>query len=127
MLAAPLVQPIASMLNDPPADHREARIDHVPQEVDAGAEAGELPIRLESEAQPICEEALDRLLPGEQLLTVLVHEHEVIDVAQVPRDLEVVLHELVELVEVDVSEELAGEVADRYTATWRRVLEALVW
>jgi hypothetical protein len=55
----------------------------------------------------------DPIRPGGQDLRLVVEQREVVDVPQVARSSQHLLAEMIEAIEVDVGEELAGQVADR--------------
>ena len=80
----------------------------------------------QGQAQALAQKAFDGLAPLPQLGGVVVQQHEVVNVAQVVAHLEGVLDVLVEFVQIDVGEELAGEVADGQALAVRRVGQLLV-
>jgi hypothetical protein len=104
--------------------------------VDGGAEEGDALVdglevafvRVEGEVELMLEVMLDDWDGGEEALLVGVDDEEIIDVAAIMLEAEVVGDEAVELVKEDIGEELAGEVADgNATSAWG-VKEALaIW
>lgn len=89
------------------------RQENVPQEVDALAIFTDRNFsRMKVEMQMCSEKSTDGLQQRLQIFSAFRHCHEVIRVADVVLDLECVFDELIELVEVDVGEELRGEVSD---------------
>lgn len=68
---------------------------------------------MQKQPQALRQEALAFLLHFVQPLLVVVEEHEIVDVADIALDAQFFFHEVVERREVEVGEELAGEVAHR--------------
>ena len=108
------------------AEGDEMRVDDGADEGDAvvGGLAEAL-LRVESEAEVFFEEVVDDVDVAEELLTLGVgnDDEEIVDVAAVVGIAELEDDEAVELVEEDVGEELAGEVADDNAATLGLVKE----
>src|SRR5258708_30715919 len=68
---------------------------------------------MERQTEPRAQECVYVIAPGIQLLRRLVQQDNVIDVADVMRRPQVVLYILVDVIEMDVGEELARQVAAR--------------
>lgn len=94
------------MRDDATAHERVRRTDDVAEEVDAVVERLEALVIFQAQMQHVAQEALDGDSPFFELLAAFVHEHEIVDVAQVSLATQGVLDELVEFVEQDVREEL---------------------
>lgn len=79
------------------------------------------------QSQMFLEEPADLRHYGQQPVTVRTDDIGVIDVAAIMPGTQRALHELVKLIEVDVAEELAGEVTDRKATAVRCVEQRLAW
>lgn len=105
----------------------EPRIDNGADEGDAFVDGlAVLLLRVEGESELAFEELLDGVDVAQELLALVGgnDDEEVVDIATVVFIAEVKHDEAVELVEEDVAEELAGEVADDDAATFGLVEEA---
>ena len=107
------------MGDDAPADNAVRRPDDVAEEVDAAGEWPRLRPGLKLEPELFTQELDDPCLPVEEAIAVDVDEDEVVDIPQIPAGPELVLHELVQGIEVDVREELRRQVADCDAAAGR--------
>ena len=75
---------------------------------------------VEAQEQPLCQKRLDGVLPAHQHVSVLVEQDGVVHVAYVVAGLQLVLDELVQSVEVHVSEELGGQLSNAIANfTWQ--------
>ncbi len=92
-----------------------ARIDPAAHEGDAPADEADRGLAVEFEVQHVVEIFLNEHAPLVQCFGVLVQQHHVVHVPDVVAGPELVLDVLIQLVEADIREQLAGEVADRHT------------
>ena len=76
--------------------------------------------------QPLIEKVVNGIAPAVQLRRILMQHYKIIDITQVMLDLELVFAKLVQLVEVDVAEKLAGEAANRQSDLLFGMKQALV-
>ncbi len=75
--------------------------------------------------QPIGRHVVDnQCLNRQQLLAGCCEDHQVVDVADIELDLQFFLHPVIKLVQEDVCEELARQIADRHALGGRRAVHA---
>ena len=67
---------------------------------------------MQRETQPV-QKPPDRLAEFDQTLAIIAEENKVIAISNVAANAEFLFHEMVEGIEIDVREELAGQIADR--------------
>lgn len=88
-------------------------INHAAEKVDAlPATLQDDFVRVQLQVKAFGQEMFDLRLPFGQGFRFIGQEYEIVDIAQVALDLEDVFDELVEFVEVNIGEELAGQAAD---------------
>lgn len=98
----------------------------MPDEVDASINGLEDRLRGVEPGAKAGQELLNPKQPFIELLWRVMQQHEVVDVPDVVLHAERVLAELVQSIEVDVREELRGEVSDRQAKVRRLRREPLV-
>ena len=103
-----------------------SRFHDVAEEVGTVAKRRQDRMRLECEPQALLQEGGNRGMPPHQLRPVFVQQHEVVHITHVVAALQLVFDELVQLVEIEVGEELAGEVADGEPGVGWGVLQPFV-
>lgn len=77
--------------------------------------------------EPARQEISDLLLPLKQLLWRLMQQYKIVYISGVMPCTQLVLHKLVEFVQVDVGKKLAAEIAYWQAMTGRMVGQSLVW
>ena len=90
--------------------------DPVADELDAVPDRVDLCLVVQVEQQLLAEKVPDRVQICDQTVAVVAEDNVVVHVPDVEVLAELVLDELIELVEADVREHLAGQVPDRHTA-----------
>src|SRR5205807_9796106 len=77
---------------------------------------GVLALGLQLQPEPLPQEARNGLPPLHELRRCLGEQHQIVDVAEIEATPEGALHELIQLVQVDVAPELTREVSNRQAA-----------
>jgi len=83
-------------------------------------------VGMQFEPQPGAQEVVNGEFPAQQRGGIVGQQNEIVHIAQVGAHLEGVFDELVEFVEIDVGEELAGEAADWQADAGRAVKQRFV-
>ena len=96
------------------------------EKVDAIGHRVQLATFVQLQAEALGEEGFDLPLPVRQLRLVRRQQHQVIAVSQVIARLELMFNELVQRIQIDVGEELAGQVADGQAAAGLGLEQGLV-
>jgi hypothetical protein len=113
--------------NDSPSRQEVPRPDDVADEVDAFACSKQLRSRVRLEHETSTQELPDFGFPPAQHIGFPMDQHEVVDVPNEVARAKPTLDELVERVQVDVREELAGQVPDGNAAVRAECTQALLW
>lgn len=96
----------------PLADEPMVRMDDAAEKIDPLRAALQHHLAgVQFEPQAFMQKTLDPGFPAEQRLRIVGQQHEIVHIAHITAHLEAVLDELVELVEIDIGEELAGQAA----------------
>ena len=100
-------------LHDPPPHKNVIGRDDVPEPIDPAANVAELLFfRMQFQPKFIMQKNPDAIAPQKKFIWIVREEKEIIHVAKVMADLELVLRELVQFIHVNICEKLRGQVAN---------------